>query len=138
MYQENIKLYKGGKFTLTFNNEIEHKNYLKNKYLCIFTLVIFFITFITGLILLIFSLNKLHTVIFITCFILLLISLLLTRVYDYLAKKFKYYKFNLILNEIKKNNWRVDYSNESTGHITYSYKGVRKSIYVFLGKNAKS
>jgi hypothetical protein len=77
--------------------------------------------------------------IFIYFFIgLILLFVLDTKIFYEIENRYNYYKYDLIINEIKKNKYRLDYSNDRTGHIRYTKKGEGHSIYVFKGKNAKS
>ena len=68
----------------------------------------------------------------------LLLIVFETKIFDYIERRYNYYKYDLIINEIKKKKYRLEYSNDRTGHIKYFKNGEGHSIYVFKGKNAKS
>lgn len=52
--------------------------------------------------------------------------------------KYNHYLFNQIINDLLKKGYKISYSNDKTGRITYTKNGIGHSIYVFKGKNAKS
>ncbi len=60
------------------------------------------------------------------------------RSIDDYVRVFNNYKYDLIIKEIKKKKYRIDYSNDRTGHIKYTKKGEGYSIYVFKGKGNRS
>ena len=130
-----LNLYKGN-YSINFNDEDEYDIYLdqKNKYknsvlasvlLCILMLASFLLIFVKSFFIFIFGIS----------FLAFFIS---TYVYGIVDGRYNDYKYNLVLKDLQKNKYKIKYSNDKTGCITYIKDGVGTTIYVFRGKNAKS
>ena len=137
MISEKVKLYNGGRFQITFNDEMEHKDFLVSKYFYLGSFLFGTLLFLTCILLFILALNV-NSKLLLWSVTFLFLSVGVFKIFEIVEKKYEKLKYRLILEEIKKNNFKIDYANESTGHITYSIKGVRYPIYVYKGKNAKS
>lgn len=131
-----LSLHTGGSYIVTFNEEKDYEIFKKERSKYIGMIIAILVTFILLILSFILILNSDK---FIIAFIvILLIMALETKIFNIIEKRFNYYKYDLIIKEIKKNKYRIDYSNDRTGHIRYTKKGEGHSIYVFKGKNAKS
>ena len=131
-----LSLHTGGSFIVTFNDEKDYEIFKKERSKYIGMIIAIFITFALSVLsfILMFDYS-----IFIYFFIgLMLLFVLNTKIFYEIENRYNYYKYDLIIKEIKKNKYRIDYSNDRTGHIRYTKKGEGHSIYVFKGKNAKS
>lgn len=124
-----------GNYCVNFDNEDEYNIYLNQKskfkksiiaclLLALLMLISFILIFVKNILIIMFGIS----------FLAFLIS---TKVYNSVEQQYNSYKYDLILRDIKKNNYRIKYSNDRTGHISYVKDGVGFSIYVFKGKNAK-
>lgn len=130
-----VRIYQD-KFNVCFADIADYDKYIytKRKYfvlLCILFLLsaAWIVLIVCGL----FNNFNLVYVSFLVLFILAVFSVYMNKFIDY---KNQYY-FNLIIREIKRNNWKIKYSNNKTGHITFIKDNIGTSIYVFKGKNAK-
>lgn len=137
MWMEKIKLFRGGKFVITFENEEESRKFRRIKSVVYISLFIFALTFVIGLVLFLSIFIKFNSYVLIASAIVLLLSLFCSKIFTIANKKYRKNKYHLVLNEIKKRNYKIKYSNEVTGHITYVLKGENYPIYVYRGKNAK-
>ena len=130
-----LSLHTGGSFIVTFNDEKDYEIFKKERSKYIGMIIAIFVTFAFSVLsfILMFDYS-----IFIYFFIgLMLLIVLEAKVFDSIERRYNYYKYDLIIKEIKKKKYRLEYSNDRTGHIKYSKNGEGHSIYVFKGKNAK-
>lgn len=131
-----VGLYTGGRFIVSFSDENDYKIYKKEKSIYVGMLSIIFLTFFVAVLFFILMLKNGDMILWLIGSLLLMV--LETKVFDPIERRFNYYKYDLIVKEIKKKKYRLEYSNDRTGHIKYSKNGEGYSIYVFKGKNAKS
>ena len=131
-----LSLHTGGSFIVTFNDEKDYEIFTKERSKYIGMIIATFITFALSVLsfILMFDYS-----IFIYFFIgLMLLFVLNTKIFYEIENRYNYYKYDLIIKEIKKNKYRIDYSNDRTGHISYTKKGECHSIDVFKGKGNRS
>lgn len=139
MIKKEIRLYQGGKFTVTFFSKREYKKYANIYYLCIGFFAATFVLVTSGLLLFILLLTyNSNSNLLLTGILLLLSAAATNKIYLLINNRLDNIKYNLVINEIKLNKWKISYSNKITGHITYVLNGEHNHIYVFKGKNAKS
>lgn len=132
-----LSLHTGGSFIVTFNEENDYEIFKKerSKYIgmIIATLITFALSVLSFILMFDYS-------IFIYFFIgLMLLFVLDTKIFYEIENRYNYYKYDLIIKEIKKNKkYRLVDNDNGTGRIIYSKDGIKSKIYVFKGKNAKS
>ena len=131
-----LSLYTGGSFIVTFNDENEYKIFKKEKSLYVGMFVAIFVTFFISILLVVLMLKNSDLVLYFVGSLLLIV--LESKIFNSIERRYNYFKYDLIIKEIKKKKYRLEYSNDRTGHIRYSKNGEGHSIYVFKGKNAKS
>ena len=131
-----LSLHTGGSFIVTFNDEKDYEIFKKERSKYIGMIIAILITFALSVLsfILMFDYS-----IFIYFFIgLMLLFVLDTKIFYEIENRYNYFKYDLIIKEIKKNKYRIDYSNDRTGHIRYTKKGEGHSIDVFKGKGNRS
>ena len=132
-----IRLHTGGRFYINFENEDDHKIFKKERNVIRNLVISLFIATLLWALdtLLVFSGKSVYLLIW---FIIALIFIIIAKTLETVLGRYQKYKFDCVIEEIKKNKWRLKDSNNRTGHISYVKDGVGHSIYVFKGKNAKS
>ena len=135
-YEKTIRI-NTGSVLIHFEDNVEYKKYLSElkKYLIYIILSIFLI--LVGTFGIIYFIYNYNFTLIITSFVIEIIGIIVTLLFEPILKNFYQYKFNLVLKEIKKSKYRITYANNKTGHITYVKNGITESIYVFKGKNSK-
>ena len=131
-----LGLHTGGRFIVSFSDENEYKIFKKEEWLYRGILIAIFTTFFISVLLVVLMLKNSGLVLYFVGSLLLIV--LEAKIFDSIERRYNYYKYDLIIKEIKKKKFRLEYSNDRTGHIKYSKNGEGHSIYVFKGKNAKS
>ena len=131
-----LSLHTGGSFIVTFNDEKDYEIFKKERSKYIGMIIAIFITFMLLILSFILMLNSDKFIIFFI--IILLIMVLEAKIFNIIEKRFNNYKYDLIIKEIKKKKYTLNYSNVKTGHISYSIKGEGYSIDVFKGKGNRS
>ena len=124
-----VKLFSGGKFDLLLANDGELNKYKNKRMTLIILIIIALISMMLTIVLLIASFENVYLILISLAFA--AISLIAFKIYSILELKFWKYKYILIIEQIKKNGWKLENSNDETGHIKYSIDGDGHSIYVF-------
>ena len=129
-------LHIGGGFVVSFSDENDYKIFKKEKSLYVGMFIAIFVTFFISILLVVLMLKNSGLVLYFAGSLLLIV--LESKIFNSIERRYNYYKYDLIIKEVKKKKYRLEYSNDRTGHIRYSKNGEGHSIYVFKGKNAKS
>lgn len=102
-YEKMIRI-NTGSVLIHFEDDVEYKKYLSelNKYLIYIILSIFLI--LVGTFGIIYFIYNYNFTLIITSFVIEIIGIIVTLLFEPILKNFYQYKFNLVLKEIKKTN----------------------------------
>ena len=128
--EKEIKLFSGEKIKVNFENLREYRKYqtykLSQSILFILSIALLFVGivfFYMGF--------EVHTIYMIYSLIVLSVSLAFIKLVVLIIPHYKKFKYKLIIRQIKNNGWKIENSNNKTGHIKYSIDGEGFSVYVF-------
>ena len=126
---KNIKLFSGDKIEVNFQSLNECRKYkayrISTAILCCLTILLF----VLGILFFVASIE--NSIYIIYSVIVLLISIGAMKLYMFLIPYYNKFKYKIVIRQIKNNGWRIENSNNKTGHIKYSIKGEGYSVYVF-------
>lgn len=131
----NTKLFYGGKFELKFVTNEDYKKYANKRLILIILILTALISFLLTIIFLFSSFENVYLILVSLGFGIL--SLVSVKLYSILEIRFWKYKYRLVIEQIKTNGWKLENSNDETGHIKYSIDGDGHSIYVFKKRTLK-
>lgn len=129
------KLFSGGKFELKFTTQEDYKKYTNKRLTLIILILTAFLSFLLTIIFLISSFENVYLIL--VSLALGILSLISVKLYSILEIRFLKYKYRLVIEQIKTNEWKLENSNDETGHIKYSIDGDGHSIYVFKKRTLK-